>query len=507
MRSCAKVKFEYKPTFTAQSRRKQERQNEGYGGQDAFGNIDANDQRLRWYTVSEINEFICELCRNEMQRNKSKVLGSHSTFNPETCVNCCANWNADTNGVARSTNGRKIYSRLFAECKVAIPDLQHLMVNVNNVQAMAAILRGLVYSKLKKELSHVGFVSMTVDQAAQFYNHKHGRQLCAARDVVICKNSEGVEERTSIYVIDRDLGNVAYSSWIKSVLDQGTMYELLGQTTNEESLGDVVEMILGFFEVMSYFQHELPLWRDAWKIKREFEHSIVRHLAGSVSHTTGQNRKRNKPSAQFGAPTKELMDIMNAVKPRHPLSLVNEQANQGSKRKATESEGDGLGPEPDPSRSSQPNEEKEEKKQRVIDGRKAALKFLDSMEKRVGEIGICAKCANLAHDGDCKNNEEAAGNEKAMKKIRELLSSDHVSSGEEMGDAEEPSSSTSKERKKGGQKGKEIIEMYSYTINLVNLVEMADTAEGGRATMRMRGSHLQSVRGSQDVQGGAGAGM
>ena len=251
------------------------------------------------------------------------------------------------------------------------------------------------------------------------------------------------------------------------------MYELLGQTTNEESLGDVVEMILGFFEVMSYFQHELPLWRDAWKIKREFEHSIVRHLAGNVSHTTGQNRKRNKPSAQLGAPTKEAMDIMNALKPRHPLSLVNEQANQGSKRKATESEGDGLGPEPDQSRSSQPNEEKEEKKQRVIDGRKAALKFLDSMEKCMGEMGICAKCANLAHDGDCKNNEEAAGNEKAMKKIRELLSSDHVSSDEEMGDAEEPSSSTSRERRKGGQKGKEIIEMYSYTINLV------DTAEGG----------------------------
>ena len=71
----------------------------------------------------------------------------------------------------------------------------------------------------------------------------------------------------------------------------------------------------------------------------------------------------------------------------------------------------------------------------------------------MGEMGICTKCANLAHDGDCKKYEEAAENEKAMKKIRELLSSDHVSSDEEMGDAEEPSSSTSKERKKGGQKG------------------------------------------------------
>ena len=175
-------------------------------------------------------------------------------------------------------------------------------------------------------------------------------------------------------------------------------------------------------------------------------------------------------------PTKEVLDITNKVKPRHPRSLITEPSAQGSKRKATEGEGDGLGQAPDPSRSSQPNAEKEEKKQRVIDGRRAALGFLESMEKCVGEMGICMKCANLAHDGDCKDIEEAAGNEKAMKMLRELLSSDPVSSDEDMGDTEEPSSSTSKERKRGGQAGKETIEMYSYTINLV---EMADTAEGG----------------------------
>ena len=94
----SKVRFEHKPTFTAQSRRKQERQNEGHSGQEAFGNVDANDLRLRWYTVSELGEFFCELCRNEMQRNKSRVLESDTSFNPTTCVNCCANWNADTNG-------------------------------------------------------------------------------------------------------------------------------------------------------------------------------------------------------------------------------------------------------------------------------------------------------------------------------------------------------------------------------------------------------------------------
>ena len=329
----SKVKFEYKPTFTAQSRRKQDRQNEGYGGQDAFGNIDANDQRLRWYTVSELNEFICELCRNEMQRNKSKVLGSNSTFNPETCVNCCANWNADTNGVARSTNGRKIYTRLFAECKVAIPDLQHLMVNVNNVQAMTTIIRELVYSKLKKELSHVGFVSMTVDQAAQFYNHKHGRQLCAVRDVVICKNSEGVEERTSIYVIDRDLGNVAYSSWIKSVLDQGTMYELLGQTTNEESLQkrrrDDVGILRGDV-VLSARTSIVERCMEDQEGVRAFHRAAPR----------GEREPHDGPEPKAEQAVRTARSAHKRGTGHHELDQAQTQANQGFKRKATESEGD-----------------------------------------------------------------------------------------------------------------------------------------------------------------------
>ena len=43
----SKVKFEYKPTFTAQSKRKQEQQDEGHGEQDAFGKADVGNPRLR----------------------------------------------------------------------------------------------------------------------------------------------------------------------------------------------------------------------------------------------------------------------------------------------------------------------------------------------------------------------------------------------------------------------------------------------------------------------------
>ena len=113
----SKVRFEYKPTFTAQSRRKQERRNESHDGQEAFGNVDASDLRLRWYTVSELGEFFCELCRNERQRSKSRVLESDTAFNPSSCVNCCANWNADRNSVARSRNGGKLYTRLLLSGK------------------------------------------------------------------------------------------------------------------------------------------------------------------------------------------------------------------------------------------------------------------------------------------------------------------------------------------------------------------------------------------------------
>ena len=51
-----------------------------------------------------------------------------------------------------------------------------------------------------------------------------------------------------------------------------------------------------------------------------------------------------------------------------------------------------------------------------------------------------------------------------MKVLRELLSSDPVSSDEDMGDTEEPSLSTSKERKKGGQAGKETYNAVASTL-------------------------------------------
>ena len=69
----SKVRFEYTPTFSAQSRRKQERKNESHDGREAFGNVDAGDLRLRWHTISELEAFLCEVCRNEMQRGKSRV--------------------------------------------------------------------------------------------------------------------------------------------------------------------------------------------------------------------------------------------------------------------------------------------------------------------------------------------------------------------------------------------------------------------------------------------------
>ena len=116
---------------------------------------------------------------------------------------------------------------------------------------------------------------------------------------------------------------------------------------------------------------------------------------------------------------------MNKVKPRHPRSLIAEPSVQGSKRKATESEDEGLGQAPDPSRSSQPNAEKEDKKQRVLDGRRAALGFLDGVN---GEVhGRYGDLQEVREPGP-RRIEEAAGTEKAMKMLRELLSSDPVSS-------------------------------------------------------------------------------
>ena len=171
------------------------------------------------------------------------------------------------------------------------------------------------------------------------------------------KTCEGVEERTSIFVIDRDLGNVAYSPWIKSVLDQGTMYDLLGQTTNEESLKNVVEMILG----------DVVLSAQTSIVERCMEDQ-----EGVRAFNRTTPRREREP---HDGPEPKAEQTVRPAWGAHERSVGHHEHGQAQ----TSAIPDGQVPPKDPrgrqqrvkatvladpSRSSQPNVEKEEKKQR-----------------------------------------------------------------------------------------------------------------------------------------------
>ena len=119
--------------------------------------------------------------------------------------------------------------------------------------------------------------------------------------------------------------------------------------TDEESLGDVVKMILGL-------QGDVILSARTSIVERCMEDQegvrAFHRAARRGEREPHDGPKQKAEQVVRPAPTKEVLDSMSSIKPKHPQSLVTEQANQGSKRKATESEGDGLGPEPDQSRSS-----------------------------------------------------------------------------------------------------------------------------------------------------------
>ena len=65
-------------------------------------------------------------------------------------------------------------------------------------------------------------------------------------------------------------------------------------TDNEEKLGDGLETVLGFFDVISYFGEELPKWGNVCQYRPMLEATFLKFVRENMtSHMTGVNRKRN----------------------------------------------------------------------------------------------------------------------------------------------------------------------------------------------------------------------
>ena len=110
-------------------------------------------------------------------------------------------------------------------------------------------------------------------------------------------------------------------------------------TDNEEKLGDGLETVLGFFDVISYFGKELPKRGNVRQYRPMLEAAFLKFVRENMtSHMTGLNRKRSGAVKYMEVPSKTVRDIMDRLEYSNPFIDIEEAGSSGQKRKAGESD-------------------------------------------------------------------------------------------------------------------------------------------------------------------------
>ena len=105
---------------------------------------------------------------------------------------------------------------------------------------------------IAKELSQIGGITLDKDSFADFFRSSNGKQLWVDKLSYIVTHSDGTQERRTKFRVWRDYGNAVYASWMRWFMGQEQAYRVFS-ADNEEKLGDGLETVLGFFDVISYF--------------------------------------------------------------------------------------------------------------------------------------------------------------------------------------------------------------------------------------------------------------
>ena len=166
---------------------------------------------------------------------------------------------------------------------------------------------------------------------ADYFRSSNGKQLWVDKLSYIVTHLDGTKERKTKFRVWRDHGNAVYASWMRWFLGQEQAYRVFS-TDNEEKLGDGLETVLGFFDVMSYFGQELPKWGNVCQYRPMLEDTFLKFVRENMtSHMTGLNRKRNGTVKYMEVPNKNVRDIMDR------LAYTNPSRGSQSHRPETDS--------------------------------------------------------------------------------------------------------------------------------------------------------------------------
>ena len=159
-----------------------------------------------------------------------------------------------------------IMKRFFAECSLVLGDINELesVFDGGTETFVQHLIVNLFNQKFAKELSQIGGITLDKDSFADYFRSSNGKQLWVDKLSYIVTHSNGTKERRNKSRVWRDYGNTVYASWMRWFMGQEQAYRVFS-TDNEEKLGDGLETVLGFCDVISYFGKELPDTDQCWK--------------------------------------------------------------------------------------------------------------------------------------------------------------------------------------------------------------------------------------------------
>ena len=242
----------------------------------------------------------------------------------------------------------------------------------------------------QKELSFFGGVRLSSSMTENFFKTRRGPSI-------------HVEKQTNgnirYYQGSYDLGNVCYTRYLKSILEPGEFQDIFGDNPTEERVGDMVEALLGMFEVAQLFKHLFTGWGDIEALRTGLEESIKRVTASLYDRTNYENRKRSlikalDPNTEEAASVALILVRMRAMQPPgfeiDHLFEIGKEPDQGTDT-ADQPEAEGV----DMETEDEPM--KEEPDVDMSDPKTSILQAIDEFETKIGQAEFCIRCMEPGH--------------------------------------------------------------------------------------------------------------
>ena len=237
--------------------------------------------------IADDTVYRCDTCETA-----NPTTFAEHTANKDTCFNCCANECrlislAESRNDVFRTAARMLYHFGMSKCP-GTPDSEVANMNPHHDLMSFIVEMARTFAKcpsFQKEVSCFGGVRVSASLTKAFF--RSGR----VKSIFVVKEREG---NATYYRGSVDLGNVTYSRYMSTILSKEIFEELFGTEPKptEERVADMVEAIMGAFEVATMLPHVFQSWGDVEALQHGFEESLKKVTASLHDYSNLENRKR-----------------------------------------------------------------------------------------------------------------------------------------------------------------------------------------------------------------------